>query len=230
MYRSKNQRHLTTIQTPKTSDFFPQSDQIHSSPPSGTISITRKGEELSLQPISLYRYTTSSSNQNIKSANSSKHTRFPTTPGICKFVPATEVVSNEKIQNPEDENPTEEVSDDIMPNVFYEEQAKHSVNCPTMYSIKSSLLGTTTNKPRNFLGDSPKNPRISSLYTSSSANSYKKDQVQSDCEDQKSFNKRKILIFMLKSSKEDEQDRVYCEKCKENARYSVRIRDIKGNL
>jgi hypothetical protein len=230
MYRPNNQKPLTTIQTSKTSSISPYPNQIHNNPPSDTISKTHKGEELSFQPISSYRYTISSFNQNFKSKNPVKHTRFPTTPGICKFVPATEIVFNEKIQNPEDENPTEEVSDDIMSNVYYGEQAKHSVVYPNMYSNKWDFLRAAADKPGNFLAGSPQDRRISSLYTLNSTNSYKKAQVQNDCSDKKSKNKRKVLICLLKRAKEDGLGRIYCEKCKENTRYSVRVRDIKGSL
>ncbi|OMJ87885.1 hypothetical protein SteCoe_10295 [Stentor coeruleus] len=222
MSHSKNPKHLTTIQTSKISDLPQRSDTINNNPPSCTISITRKGEELSLRPISPYRYPISLSNENFKSINTSKHTRFLTTPGIFKFIPATEVVPNEKNQNPEDENPTEEVSDDAITNFLYDEQVKHSIIYPSICSNKYDLLGNTKISPLDF--------RVSSLFALSKTKSCKKNQVQSKCVDKKSVDKKKVLFFMLKSKREDVFTRIYCEKCKENMRYSVRVRNIKGSL
>ncbi|OMJ76560.1 hypothetical protein SteCoe_24051 [Stentor coeruleus] len=226
MYHSKNSRHLTAIQTSKTSDFFPNSNHIYNTPPNTTISITRKGEELSLKPNSPYKSPKSITNQNKKS----KNTHFPTTPGLYKFIPATEVVYNEKTQNPEDENPTEEVSNDIISNLLYEKQIKQSLIYPTMFSNKCTLLETKSNKTENFLTDSPENHKVSSLYTLSSTNSYKKDQVHNDYWDKKNINKKKVLFYMLTNGKNNGLGKIYCEKCKENMWYSVKIRDIKGNL
>lgn len=235
MQISTEPRHLARIQTAKilsnTEEFSPNSCKIHNKLPSGNFSLIKQGEELSLRPSSPHRYNSSFTTRDTNSFGSSKHSRCSTVSGLFKFIPATELVSFEEFQTPEEENPTEEVSDELISNLSFEEEPKHSVVYPSLYSNRNSLIGSTTDRAVNSLATSPQDQRVSTIYTISSTTSYKQSQANFEFFDRKpSPLKENFSYNKQKSNNGIESGKVYCEKCKENVGISMQVRNHQENL
>lgn len=235
MHRSVDPKQLPLIQTAKpfpfAGDFSPCSCKIHAKLPSGNYSAIKKGEELSLSPSLPLRYTSSFATRDTNSLGSKKHIRHSTiSAGAFKFVSATELVSFEEFQTPEEENPTYEVLDEAISDLSLEEP-KHSIVYPSLHSKRNSLIGSTTDHYISSTAGSPPDHRISMMYTLSSTNSGKKNQGYfEECCERKKIKKQSFYFIREKNDEESYSGKFYCEKCNENVCTIVKIRNRKENL
>ncbi|OMJ70380.1 hypothetical protein SteCoe_31651 [Stentor coeruleus] len=235
MYCPVDIKQLPRIQTakpfPNAEDFSPCSCKIHSKLTSGNYSAIKKGEELSLSPSLPLRYTSSFATRDTNSLGSTKHTRNSTiSAGVFKFVSATELVSFEEFQTPEEENPTDEVLNEAISDLSLEEP-KHSIVYPSLHSKRNSLIWSTTDHYISSTAGSPPDNRISMMYTLSSTNSGKKNQEYfEECCERKRIERQSFYFIKGKNDDESCSGKIYCQNCKENVCTSVKFRNHKENL
>lgn len=196
--------------------------------PSGVISISKNGEELSLRPASPHRYNSSTSSRYSNSTKLSKHSRSSThTSGFSKFIPATELVSFEDIQTFEQEETPEELLEDEFSGLNFEDEPKHWTVYPSLHSNRNSMIGSTTDNPSSA-SSSPLDQRLSTYCTVNSGNL-----AQGTLNGFKFVNGGKDELpktFNVKQEFVGYNEQVYCPRCKENVNFFVKIKNFKQNL
>ncbi|OMJ76018.1 hypothetical protein SteCoe_24734 [Stentor coeruleus] len=225
----KNLTQICELKTPSnTTNPYSCSCTLHQNKPSGRFSVIKKGTELSLKPSNPHNHTCSFSNQETNSFISTNHSRNFTSPGVFKFVSATELVSFEDFNYPEEDNPTEEASNDLDSNISFEDEPKHSIAYPSIHSNKHSLITCINNQAINTSFASPLNQRTSTIYTNSSITPFR-DEKYEDI-DKKNKDKENYYFGRRKSNNIGFTGRIYCDKCRKNNFVNVYVRNRQESL
>ncbi|OMJ87943.1 hypothetical protein SteCoe_10274 [Stentor coeruleus] len=226
---TKNQSQIREPKTPSnTPNPYSCSCKFHQNKPFGSFSVTKKGAELRLKPSNPHNHTCSFATRDTNSFVSTKHSRNFTSPGIFKFVSATELVSFEDFNYPEEENPTEEASNDLISDISFEDEPKHSIVYPSIHSNRHSLIGSITDQALYSSIASPLDQKTSTLYTNSSSTPYRQGYEKNEDVDKR--NKENYYFGRRKSNNVGFTGRIYCEKCKRNSFVNVCVRNRQESL
>ena len=225
--------HSTTLKRIKTLEIpmnFDESRLNYVRPPiklpSGNFSIFKKGSELELRPSSPYRYSSTSS-RDFKSPNYTQHSRSSTTsPGLSKFIPATELISFEDAQTPAGEDLNSEIPDELDSSLSFEEELKQRIVYPSLCNNRDSFLASTVDFIFPSTMSTPQDPRISSINPMNNAISHEKD---SACKK----STQELDFFQHSRSRNDKSvivRKIYCDKCQENVTTSFRYKKVSQNM
>lgn len=227
-------KNLSEIRQPRTPSNTPNpyscSCTLNQDRPLGNFSVIKKGAELSLRPSNPHNHTCSFATRDTNSFVSINHSRNFTSPGVFKFVSATELVSFEDFHCPEEENPTEEASNDLVSNISFEDEPKHSIAYPSIHSNRHSLIASITDQAIYSSAASPLDQRSSTIYTNSSTTPYRKGYDKNDDIDKRNKNKENYYFGRRKSNNIGITGRIYCEKCKRNTFVNVCVRNRQESL
>ena len=186
--------------------------------------ILTKENELELRPPSPHKYYSKSSIDN-NSQTFAETLHVPLrTPGLSKFIPATELLSFKTFPTLKEENLNSEISDNSFSNISFEDEPKHKRVYPSISNERNSLLASTNHQiiesrmstPQNIIKISEKDisyNNTSGTKKSARVNTFEKIGLYKKA-------KRQFLITR----------KIYCEKCNKNVNTHTIYKKMSQNL
>lgn len=215
------------LEIPSNPEDFPSFPPVSPSKlPSGSFLLMKNGTELEIRPSSPHRYSTTSGSPVINPPSIGKHVRSSTiSPRISKFIPATELISFEKIQTPDEERSNLEILEDFISNTSVEEEPKHFAIYNSAYNNRNSILGSTLDILTPKTNYSPQDQRMSTIYTVSSVTSkgfnLSSKMNSDDFKENFAFGREKL---------QGQSRKIYCERCEKNVKTCLRVKKASENL